>query len=215
MQPDNEASPLVTIFTFGAIIIAIIVSSVLLLLTRPEPVAITILPPEPTPTPPPTATPSPYTVYVTGAVLQPGAVLTLPVGSRVQDALAAAGGAAPNADLNRVNLADVLRDGAQVHVPAVGELPGSAGAGVVDSNADTAEQLGLATPVGGNLVNVNTATAAELETLPRIGPALAGRILEYRELNGPFTSLDDLGNVSGIGPATLEQLAPLVTFELP
>jgi competence protein ComEA len=204
-----------TIAAYILVAAALISSSVILLLARPQPVEIDILPPQPTFTPLPTATDEPYTVYVTGAVNQPQTTVSIQAGSRVQDAIMAAGGTTPNADLQRVNLADILRDGDQVHVPAVGEIAGSVGANVVDSNANTASAAGLATPSGSNLVNVNTATSAELETLPRIGPALAGRILAYRELNGAFASLDDLQNVSGIGPATVEQLAPLVTFEFP
>lgn len=213
MQSETESSPLVTIVTFSVIAVAIIVSGVILLITRPEPVSITILPPEPTATPLPTNTPSPLIIYVTGAVVQSGAVITVPAGSRVQDAVALAGGATGGADLTRVNLADTLRDGDQVHVPVVGELPNAVGAGVVDPNAAVAGELNLATPGGGNLVGLNSATSEELQTLPRIGPSIAARIIEYRELNGPFTSLDDLDNVSGIGPATLEQLAPLVIFD--
>lgn len=212
MSPSNDISPLAAITAFVLIVVAIIASGVLLLVTRPEPVEITIMPPMPTPTPPPTNTPAPFTVYVTGAVAKPGMTVNVPADSRVQDAINAAGGATGNADLERVNLADILRDGVQVHVPAVGELPGDVGAGVVDS-AGANDALGLATPMSGALVNVNTATLDELQTLPRIGPAIAQRIIDYRDQNGPFTDLQDLDNVSGIGPATLEQLAPLITFE--
>ncbi|MEM6283422.1 MAG: ComEA family DNA-binding protein [Chloroflexota bacterium] len=209
---SNKAA---TLAAYVLVAVALIASSVILLLARPTPVEIEILPPQPTFTPLPTATDEPYTIYITGAVNQPQTTITLPAGARVQDAIVAAGGPSGNADLQRVNLADILRDGDQVHVPAFGEVPGSAGAGVVDTNADTANAAGLATPSGGNLVNVNTADSATLETLPRIGPALAGRIIAYREANGPFSTLADLENVSGIGPATVDQLAPLVTFEFP
>ncbi len=215
MRPSERTTPTLTIAAYVLVVVAIIGTAILLLLRRPQPVQIEIQPPVPTDTPPPTATPEPYTIYVTGAVAQPGSVLLLPWDSRVQDAINAAGGALPNADMTRVNLADTLRDGDQVHVPAVGELPGSAGAGVVDSNADTAEQLGLATPSGGNLININTASVAELETLPGIGPAIAGRIVAFREENGPFSDAESLTAVSGIGPSTVEEIAGLVSFGVP
>jgi competence protein ComEA len=212
MPPTNDVSPLAAITAFVLVVVAVIASGALLLVTRPEPVEITIMPPPPTATPSPTDTPAPYTVYVTGAVMQPQAMVSVPAGSRVQDAISAAGGVTGNADLERVNLADVLRDGVQVHVPAVGEVTGGVGAGVVEN---AGAQPGIATPISSALVNVNTATSEELQTLPRIGPAFAQRIIDYRQQNGPFTSLEDLDNVSGIGPVTLEQLAPLVTFDLP
>ncbi len=213
MRPTEQTAPYVTLIAYGLLIVLIVGSGAVLLLTRPQPVAIEILPPVPTATPPPTATPEPITVYVTGAVVQPGLVLSLPWDSRVGDAVSAAGGPLPRADMTRVNLADSLRDGDQVHVPAVGELAGDAGAGVVNSNAETAAQLGLPTPSGGNLININTATAADLETLPGIGPALAGRIIAYRDENGPFANANALTAVSGIGPSIVAEIAPLVSFE--
>ncbi|MBZ0298429.1 MAG: helix-hairpin-helix domain-containing protein [Anaerolineae bacterium] len=183
-------------FAFALLAIAIIGGGALLLATRPQPVQITINPPIPTATPAPTATPGPIEVYITGAVQQPQTTLTLPAGSRVEDAIDAAGGLLEDADLDRVNLALILRDGDQVHVPSL------AGAEVM-----------LATPNTPGLVLVNRAAAEELQTLPGVGPALAERIIAYREANGPFISLSDLDNVSGIGPALLERLQDLVAFD--
>ena len=155
--------------------------------------------PLPTLTPPPSPTPSPIRVHVAGAVHQPG-VYQLPAGSIVQDAIDVAGGPASDADLDRINLAIELRDQQQVYVPREGEThsppPISGGGGAADTGA---------------LVNINTATAAELETLPRIGPTMAGRILEYREANGPFKAIEDIQNVQGIGLTTFEGLRDLIT----
>jgi len=163
----------------------------------------------------PTGTgPAVVVVHVAGAVAAPG-VVELPAGARVGEAVDAAGGATEEAALGAVNLARVLVDGEQVYVPAEGEQPpgadaggGAVAAGAGDSGADGAGGGGAG---AGAPVNLNTATAAELDSLPGVGPAIAQRILEWRDLNGPFTSVDDLDEVSGIGPATLERLRPLVT----
>jgi competence protein ComEA len=191
-----ETSNRRTLILFALLILAIIAGSMLLLATRPAPVAITINPPPPTATALPSATPAPITVYVTGAVAQPGSTVILPPGSRVEDAVAAAGGILPSADLERVNLAALLRDGDQVHVPAVGDA-----------------EVAVATTSGGALININTANADEIDQLPGIGPALAERIVAYRESNGPFASLDDLDQVEGIGPDVLTDIANLIEFE--
>lgn len=141
------------------------------------------------------ASPTTVVVAVVGQVVTPGLV-TLPLGSRVADAVAAAGGARPDADLSTVNLARVLVDGEQV---AVG-VPG-------------APQANGAPPGSGvpALVNLNTATEAELEDLPGVGPVLAGRIAAYRDEQGGFTSIDELQEVSGIGPSTYADLQGAVT----
>lgn len=151
----------------------------------------------------PTAIPTQVQVYVSGAVLAPQ-VVTLPPGSLVSDALAAAGGPAPDADLAALNLAAPLANHQQVAVPAR-----ATAAPAATSNTATPE---LQVTASVTLINLNTATAAELEQLPRIGPAMAQRILEYREAHGPFQTLEELLNISGIGPTTLEQLRPYVTL---
>jgi competence protein ComEA len=194
--PAPEPSPIATIVAFLVVTIAVVGAGILLLSTRPQPAQITVIPPAPTATPLPSATPSPITVYVTGAVGKPGTTLTLPPGSRAQQAIDAAGGAAQDADLQRVNLAAVLHDGDQVDVPVLG-----------------ATNVVLATPSGGQIVHVNTATVEELDTLPDVGPALAQAIIDYRTANGPFKDLDALDQVSGIGPALLQKIAPLVAFD--
>lgn len=146
------------------------------------------------------------TVHVTGAVGNPS-VQRLPAGSRVADAVAAAGGASPEADTQSLNLARVLNDGEQVRVPKVGESPPAAPAGAEGSQTGAGPGAGAA-PGGGpaGKVNVNTAEASALETLPGIGPTLAKRIIAYRNEHGPFATVEDLTDVPGIGPAVLEGL---------
>ncbi len=190
------------------LMVVILGAFVVVLAGRPQPVQITIIPPEPTSTALPTATPPPIMVYVTGSVANPETTVSLPQGSRVSDALEAVGGVLDNADLERVNLAGILHDGDQIHVPALEEVA----LGLDEVDAEVGKDL-LPTPSGGTVVYINTATQEELETLPGIGPAMAQRIIDYREANGPFHSLEDLDNVRGIGPATLENLAPLVSFD--
>jgi competence protein ComEA len=145
-------------------------------------------------------------VHVVGRVRHPG-VRQLPMGSRVADAVAAAGGAAPQADLSALNLARVLVDGEQVRVPAVGEAlaPAPSGPGGGGSGGGSAGGTGAK-------VSLNTADIAGLDSLPGVGPVLAGRIIDWRTAHGRFTSVDELGEVSGIGEKLLAQLTPLVSL---
>lgn len=146
-------------------------------------------------------------VHVTGAVTRPG-VVTLGAGSRVADAIKAVGGAAPDADTEKLNLARVLTDGEQIRVPRVGEVlpdPAPQPSGAASSGAGTAPGKPGDGGASGT-VNINTASASELEKLPGIGPALAQRIVEYRDSHGPFASVDALTDVPGIGKAKLEAL---------
>jgi competence protein ComEA len=130
-------------------------------------------------------------VHVLGAVEKPG-LYVLDLDARLVDALAAAGGTTADADLTAVNLARVLEDGEQIVVPAAGALVGAPG--------------GAAPPPGDARIDLNTADQAALETLPRIGPALAERVIAWREENGRFTSVDDLLAVPGIGEKLLAGL---------
>jgi len=138
-------------------------------------------------------------VHVAGAVARPG-LYRLAEGSRVDDAIGLAGGAAPKAALDLVNLAAPVADGQQVIVP----LRGSEGA--TPAAGSTASEGG----VPGAKVRLNSATLDELDELPGVGPVTAQQILDYREANGAFRSIDELDAVPGIGPARLEQLRPLV-----
>ncbi|WP_228088100.1 ComEA family DNA-binding protein, partial [Cellulosimicrobium cellulans] len=142
-------------------------------------------------------------VHVVGQVAAPGLV-TVATDARVADALDAAGGATPDADLAALNLARAVTDGEQIHVPRPGEAvaappPASPGAAATGGGG-----------AGGAVVDLNAADAATLDTLPGIGPVLAERIVAWRDENGPFTAVDELGEVSGIGPAVLEDVRDLV-----
>ena len=149
-------------------------------------------------------TPSPGTVvvHVVGQVVAPGLVW-LRAGSRVSDAVAAAGGAAPGADLAAVNLARVVGDGEQIVVPA--PVPGAAPGAVAGPAAGTGASSGPAA-----LVDLNTADLAALDALPGIGPVLAQRILDWRGKHGRFSDVAELGEVPGIGDKLLAQLRDLV-----
>lgn len=131
-------------------------------------------------------------VHIVGQVEHPG-LYTLRDGDRAVDLVAAAGGLTPKADPAALNLARTLTDGEQIIVPALGEAPAAAGA-AVDGK-----------------VNLNSADVTALETLPRIGPAMAQRIVDWREKNGRFSAVEDLLDVTGIGDATFEGLRDLVT----
>jgi competence protein ComEA len=136
----------------------------------------------------PTPTSGNITVYVSGAVINPG-VYTMPAGSRVGDAVNAAGGFAPGAEEDNINLATPLIDGQQIDVP-----------GIVDSGHLNAGR-----------VNINTASVEDLDSLPGIGSTAAQAIVDYRLQNGDFTSTLDIKNVPGIGPATYEKIKDYIT----
>lgn len=140
-------------------------------------------------------------IHVLGAVVKPGIVELRP-GSRVVDAIASAGGLAPDANPAGVNLARPVSDGEQLVVPRVGEEP--------VSGAAPGEPAGGS--AGGSLVSLNRASVTELQALPRIGPALAQRIVDWRESNGPFSVPADLMKVSGIGQTLFDGLKDLITL---
>ena len=173
--------------------------------------------PVPTPswsTPTPTATPQVWRVHVLGAVVQPG-VVSLPPGARVIDALVAAGGLAPDADPADLNLAAVLVDGCQIIIGTTASPRGEVRLGTTGGSGTVAAG---GTSTGGTsggatttLVNLNEATAAQLDTLPGVGPVTAQAILAWRDQNGAFTSVSQLQEVTGIGPKTFAQIEPYVT----
>ena len=135
-------------------------------------------------------------VHVAGAVRRPG-LYELPAGARVADAIEAAGGPGQRADLGALNLAAPLTDGTKVEVP----VRGAAGAAAPS-----------APPASPGPISLNSADAAALETIPGVGPVTAAAILAYRDEAGPFTSVEELMEVSGIGPATLESIRPYVSL---
>lgn len=136
----------------------------------------------------PTSTPGLLTVYVSGAVAAPG-VYSLPEGSRVDAAILAAGGFVSGAELESINLAALLEDGQQITVP-----------GIIDTSH-----------INAGRVNINIASALELDALPGIGPTTAQAIVDYRLLHGPFEFIQDIQKVPGIGPATFERIKDFIT----
>jgi len=167
--------------------------------SSPSSPASTLAPPATTST-----VPDSVVVHVAGAVRRPG-VYELPGTTRVAAAIDAAGGSTPSAELDALNLAAPLADGQRVYVPERGEVDPAA---VVGSDGGAESGVG---DVPAGPVDLNTATVAELEALPGIGPATAAAIVDDRERNGPFPSVDDLERVPGIGPAKLGALRDLVT----
>lgn len=142
----------------------------------------------------------PLHVHAAGAVLRPG-VVEVPPGARVVDVVAAAGGPTPEADLNQINLAELVTDGERVYIPRSGEVVPA-----ITSPSGVASKPGSTD--ANTVVNLNDASESELETLPGVGPATAKAIVDYRSQHGRFRSVDDLLNVRGIGPAKLEQIKP-------
>jgi competence protein ComEA len=151
--------------------------------------------------PPPTA--SPILVQVAGSVKQAG-LYTLPAGSRVMDAVQAAGGLASEADPDAANLAAILKDGDYIYIPS------AQGAGLPAQSLEAGR-----VPVPGAPININTATQSELESLPGIGEKNAQAIIAYRSAHGSFTSIEEIQDVEGIGPSTFEELRTLITVSGP
>lgn len=190
----------------------------------PPATAVRVLP-APSPAPVATATFPSWQVHVTGAVARAGLV-RLPPGARVAEAVAAVGGFSAEADGEAINLAAPVADGQQLHVPAHGEptrpsdVPSSPAVGALapampdmGTSGGSVIAPGLGVPptvAGGPLIDINTAGAPELESLPGVGPALAARILAQRQAKGPFRSVRDLLEVSGVGEKTLARFADLV-----
>lgn len=168
---------------------------------------------EPAQEAPPEPEPAPLlAVHVAGAVAQPG-VYRLPEGARTADALAAAGGALPEGVPDALNLAARVMDGDKIYVPTKAELEASVEP--LPAARGATQGLNAAAGAGGGTparISVNRATAAELEQVKGIGPAIARNIVEYRAQHGPFERLEDLEAVPGIGPRTLEKIKPYLTL---
>lgn len=159
----------------------------------------------------PAPTKEPIAVHVVGAVPRPG-LYEFAEGARVQDAIDAAGGLLASASVDTINLAALLEDGQQLNIPfKVGEEPSTS-----NSSDDTSLVLPGATEAissgsSQDLININTASVEELDSLPGIGPTIAQRIIDYRDENGPFQTIEDILNVSGVGPSTFDQIKDLIT----
>jgi competence protein ComEA len=184
---------------FIILIVLILAGIFLIQVLRPKPSPIVLPTATPTPLPEATPTPRPLQVYVSGAVHHPD-VYALPPDSIVKDAIMAAGGSTGEADLDRINLAAPVADGQHIYVPHFGE-------------EDPPVEPPSKGPAADSKVNINTADSAELESLPGIGPTLAQRIIDYRQANGPFAQVEDVMEVSGIGPAILEKIGDLITVD--
>lgn len=154
--------------------------------------------------PPPS--PVPIIIHIGGAVNHPG-VYTLDPGSRIQEAILAAGGFRQDAISQTINLAATLQDGSQLWIPSTLDPQ-------PDVDGSAPETAGPTHLTSGERVNINTATQADLELLPGIGPVLAADIIAYRETEGFFDSIEDLQKVPGIGPATFEKIQALITVQL-
>ena len=193
--PDNDGRVPVW-WVIAALGAALIFGLVYREATKPQPLHLEVLPPPPTATTAPTHTPPPILIHVVceGAAGAINDTFHLPAHSRVEDALRAAGCALAEGDTARVNLAELLRDGDQIYLPAAGAGPAP-------------------TPLRPPPLRINQATQAELEALPGIGPTLAARILAWRTTNGPFTNLESLDSVPGIGPSLLEKLRDRLAFD--
>ena len=145
----------------------------------------------------PAPSPLPMMVYVSGAVGRPG-VFSVPPNSRIKDAIEVAGGLLPEADSSGINLAALLKDGQRISIPTLGPTRGPD-----ETSAATLSHL----------VNINTATLAELDNLPNIGPVLAQAIITFRDENGPFEMIEEIQKVPGIGPAIFENIKDLITVD--
>lgn len=157
-------------------------------------------------------------VHVAGAVKKAG-IVELPRNSRVHQAIAAAGGATPAADLNRLNLASVLEDGQKIYVASRGEAAspeaaagGAPSEGGGEGPATSGETGGGGGSAPGGKVNLNSAGAEELAELPKVGPVLAQRIVDWRKEHGPFKTVEEVDAVDGVGPKMLEALLPLLAI---
>jgi competence protein ComEA len=153
-------------------------------------------------------TKAPIEVHVIGAVLRPGVYL-FAEGGRVQDAITAAGGLVSEADVNAINLAAKLEDGQQLNIPYVG---GASPTPFPTSVFRVLPGLGTATAAA-NLMNINTASASDLSSLPGIGPTIAQRIIDYRIAHGPFAHIEDIMNVAGVGVVTFDNIKDLITVQ--
>jgi competence protein ComEA len=203
---QGHRQPVIVVVAMGVLNVAtVLVTYLWARAPAPAPIVIQPITPPASPSPRPTSIPEPVTVYVVGSVARPG-VYTVPAGSRVAQALEVAGGATLSADLVRVNLAEWVVDGQQIYVPGQVEVTTP-----VLPTAVASSDRGIVAPA--KKVNINTAGAQELESLPGIGPAIAGRILEYRTSHGPFRTIEELQKVRGIGEVTFARLRELIVVD--
>lgn len=151
-------------------------------------------------------------VYICGAVKE-SKVITLPENSRISDAIDAVGGLTEDADLTNINLAYILEDGEKIYIPQKGEEPQNEASTASSSVQSSSYSNYSATSTKSNKININKATQTELETIPGVGPSTALKIIEYREQNKKFSSIEDIKNVSGIGNAKYEKMKDYITVK--
>jgi competence protein ComEA len=166
----------------------------------------------PPPTPPSSTAQPEIVVHVMGAVKSPG-VYHLSTDARVHEAIEKAGGKTDQADLHSLNLAAKMRDGEQIYVPEIHQVP-DVGQTIPTSSSSAAPpqpSVRRSASSNGSRININTATFQELQTLRGIGPTMAQRIIEYRQTSGRFATVDDLTNVKGVGEKTLEKIRDSIT----
>jgi competence protein ComEA len=186
------------LLAFGTVFGLLGAGLIMLISRQPGGQPVTLLPPP---------TPLPILVDVAGAVTHPG-VYSLPPDSRVQDALKAAGGALPEASTGFLNQAAPLQDGDRIFLPT--RIPTAPD---TTSNSTPATRSQIVPPAAAGRININTATLAELDTLPGIGPITAQSIIAYREAHGPFNTIEDIMDVPGIGTATFERIKDLISIQ--
>jgi len=163
--------------------------------------------------PPPT--PKPIMVHVVGAVRQPG-LYTLPLDSRVQNAIEAAGGFTNSANPHDLNLAAKLQDGEQLIIPWMAATPDFsdyANHATEPAQSSFPQRTMPTLPIAAELININTASQEELETLPGIGPVTAQKIIAFRETYGPFASIESIQEVNGIGPVKFAGIKDMITVD--
>ena len=152
-------------------------------------------------------------VHVTGAVKNPG-IVKLKEGSRIEDAIEAAGGLTENADISDVNLAYILEDGIKLRIPSTSDETITNTDILIENNGENIiEETNTSTNNSNGSININKATEAELDTLPGIGPSLASKIVEYREQNGKFSTIEDIKNVTGIGESKYESIKDFICIK--
>ena len=153
-------------------------------------------------------------IHITGSVKNPG-IVKLKEGSRIEDAIESAGGLTENADITKVNLAYVVEDGTKIKIPSASEED-IGDEDIIDSKSGDniiIEENAVPSNNSTQTININKATEKEFETLPGIGPSLASKIIEYRNQNGKFESIEDIKNVNGIGDNKYEKIKDLITVK--
>ena len=152
-------------------------------------------------------------IHITGSVKNPG-IVKLKYGSRIEDAIEAAGGLTENADITNVNLADVLDDGVKIRIPSItDEKNGDEQILEEGSGENIIEETNMTLGASTKEVNINKATETELQSLPGIGASLASRIIEYRNQNGKFSKIEDIKNVNGIGDSKYDNIKDFITVK--